>query len=176
MSTKRTCQQCSKEFVQTFGGRPRKKCYDCVPARLNQKGSTAQKTQRENEHLESTVGKHTGNTGANSSAESSGRHCPECGSYPAGGANTNASWPFCNPQHRARFAEKVARAQAEKKVRRDTNGRLPSTKLAGHKPPGARPLERVRKREQIRADEERSQQIGKAREKQAASEQLGIAA
>ncbi len=170
MNTARKCADCGKDFVQTFGGRPRKKCYDCVPARLNQKGTTAQKVQHA-ANPASTVGKHAGKS-ADPAAVPSQRHCPECGSYPAGNANTNDSYPFCNPSHRARFAEKVAKAQAEKKVRHDTNGRLPSTKLAGHKPRTARPLERVRKRERVRADEERSKAITQARAKAADNERI----
>jgi hypothetical protein len=145
MSAQRTCQGCGKDFVQTFGGRPRKKCYDCVPARLNQNGGqshdkprtkrgkqhggVAQKTQSKHNQPD-TAGKHTGNTGANGSAESSERHCPYCGSYPAPGE------AFCNPQHRALFAEKVARTQAETPIRRIQPGAVGPRTL--------RPLERVR--------------------------------
>jgi hypothetical protein len=154
MSAQRTCQGCDKDFIQTFGGRPRKKCYDCVPARLNQNGDTprtkrgkqhggvAQKTQSKHNQPD-TAGKHADTQVERASSESSQRHCPYCGSYPAGNANTNESYLFCNPNHRARFAEKVAKAQAEGKARHDSNGKLPSM-LAGHKPPRQRPLERVR--------------------------------
>lgn len=157
--SQRTCTGCGKDFVQTFGGRPRRKCYDCVPPRLNQNGgqshdSPGTKPGRSTDHGSasqkdqclatpaSTVGKHAGKLALEDpSADPSQRHCPWCGAYPD---PKSESWPFCNPLHRAELAAKVARAQVEGKARHDDNGRLPSTKLAGHKPRTQRPLERVR--------------------------------
>jgi hypothetical protein len=151
VSTKRVCGECGKPFEQTFGGRPRKKCYECVPPRLNQ---AQQKAQRNGRQQSSTAGKHVGKGAASASVEPSGesghssptasgsvqvasqpvpmpgdQHCPWCGAY------TPKGQPFCNPQHRALFAEKVAAAKAK---RPDVRPPL----RAG--PRGKRPLQRVR--------------------------------
>jgi hypothetical protein len=141
VSTKRVCTECSKPFEQTFGGRPRKKCYECVPPRLNQ---AQQKGQRQ--RSASTVGKHAGSSvdvvapsGASGhhavestqgdphvSGDPASTHCPWCGAFVPVGRT------FCNPRHRAMFAERVAAAKSKRPdVRPPMRG-------------GRRPLERVR--------------------------------
>jgi len=70
----RTCQECGKDFVQTFGGRPRKKCYECVPARTKQ--TVVERLAEE--------------------VQFSSKHCGYCGAYTVGERQ------FCNSTHEAR--------------------------------------------------------------------------
>jgi hypothetical protein len=165
MNKMRTCNECGKDFEQTFGGRPRKKCYECVPARLTTAGgqshdapgtkpgkhgrSASQKTQRQ--RPESTVGKHTGNSA--DAAVSSQVHCDWCGSYPPHGQR------YCNIRHEQAA---IARRQAGVSYRRKP--RLYTITTITH----TRPLDRVRQQEQMLRDELRSKAAAKARAKAAA--------
>ena len=76
----RTCQECGKDFVQTFGGRPRKKCYDCVPAR-SKAWDAAQKLAEE--------------------VQFGSKHCGYCGAYTVGERE------FCNATHEQRAHDNI---------------------------------------------------------------------
>lgn len=137
----RVCNQCGKDFEQTFGGRPRKKCYDCVPARLNQKAGgqshdlprtkrgTPQhrsvQRQAQQPRPESTVGKHTGNSAK--AVVSDGVHCGWCGSYVVRGR-------YCNERH-----EEAAIARMQSGYKLPTDKRRVRIHVRTQ-----RPLERVR--------------------------------
>lgn len=110
----RTCADCGGEFQQTLGGRPRKKCYDCSPPKLDQRKGRPYASRRAEQigqaQLEkqdrtfiSTTQVPAPKLPAKQSTPE--RHCPQCGTYPD---PNSAVYPFCSPQHRAAFAQRVA--------------------------------------------------------------------
>lgn len=178
MPRSKVCSGCGKEFEQTFGGRPRKKCYDCVPARLQQAAGkraggqshetpvkpgtveyTSPKVKAGSASQEgsatatpvSTVGKHTGKL-ADPVVALPGAHCPHCGAYSV----RNDSYPWCNPRHRAATAQLVAEKQGAQPIRRMQS-------------PRTRPLDRLRKQAEDRAAEERSKAASRARQRDIAA-------
>lgn len=88
------CIKCGGEFeLLTTRGRPRKKCYICKPTRSKKAKPPIQRKAHTVEELKSNP------------------HCPWCGAYPDSGET------FCNPNHRAQFADKVKREQARQRIR-----------------------------------------------------------
>jgi hypothetical protein len=125
----RTCVDCGNEFEQTQGGRPRKKCYDCSPLRPNQDWRKYDKRKKQNNlaPTPSSVGAERAAPPARGVNQAPGGTAPQC---EPSGPGVKCAWchaytpnglPFCNPHHRAMFAEKVAREQARKKIRHTSN-------------------------------------------------------
>lgn len=130
MSQRRTCGQCGKPFEQTFGGRPRKNCYECVPARLNQGQSTGVKpTTVARDEFVQTLQAEFGTS----------QHCGWCGSYNRGA--------YCNPNHKAKAVARRQAGYSPRKPRRGIRFNVMRT----------RPIELARKRREMQEAVERSE-------------------
>ena len=126
----RSCSECGKDFEQSPGkGRRRKKCYDCSPARTQQRQQAKQEPPAAAEARR-------------------GNKCPWCGAY--------CIEAFCNSQHRALFAEKVADAKRghPRSAATPRKGRPAGHGVYGT---GRRPLARLRKREQERIEHQKAE-------------------
>lgn len=110
----RICQTCDKEFEQTFGGRPRKNCYVCAPARVRSQPTGGQSDDAPVKH---------GNRGEPSVQSASACvHCGFCGAFTTGANYCNGTHerldlntlPAMTPNRsRMRPLERVRRMRAE---------------------------------------------------------------
>jgi hypothetical protein len=112
----RHCERCGEDFEQIYGGKPRSKCYECSPPRLNQRKDGYATPQAEalaksfkRKYPQSPPAEHIRTTApAPPPQDPNQPHCPQCGAYPP---RDSPVFPFCNPKERTIFAERVADAK-----------------------------------------------------------------
>lgn len=111
------CEKCGTAFTQTGSGRRRKVCYECRPARLNQRGGQnddAARTKRANITAGQSVAPSSSGVSLDGEQLSRrlARQCGHCHAY----LDPRNDSAFCNPAHRAAFADKVAAATERKRA------------------------------------------------------------